>query len=81
MTQDIQFRAIGYSIKYYIIVAIIDLIEFMFRLNKKGMIDTTIWFRWEGYTRAMVSIPKFRKTWDETKDVHAHEFRDFIDSL
>jgi hypothetical protein len=32
---------VGSPEEYYIIVAIIDLIEFMFRLNKNGMIDTT----------------------------------------
>jgi hypothetical protein len=26
-------------------------------------------------------MPKFRKVWEKTKDVHALEFREFVDSL
>jgi hypothetical protein len=28
-----------------------------------------------------MTIPKFKRVWEKTKNVHAHEFRDFIDSL
>jgi hypothetical protein len=45
------------------------------------MIDNQIWFRWEGYKRGMKTIPKFRNVWEKIKDVHANEFREFIDSL
>jgi hypothetical protein len=76
-----RFTVVDTPEEYYIIVAILDLIEFMFRLYKKGMIDTQIWFRWEGYMRGMKTIPKFQKVWEKTKDVHANEFREFIDSL
>ncbi len=31
--------------------------------------------------RGMKTIPKFQKVWEKTKDVHANEFREFIDSL
>src|SRR2546428_1189888 len=48
-----RFDVVDTPEEYYIIVAILDLIEFMFRLYKKGMIDTQIWFRWEGYIRGM----------------------------
>ena len=76
-----RFTVVDTPEEYYIIVAILDLIEFMFRLYKKGMIDTQIWFRWEGYMRGMKTIPKCQKVWEKTKDVHANEFREFIDSL
>jgi hypothetical protein len=78
---QVRFAVVDSPEEYYIIIAIIDLIEFMFRLYKKGMIDTQIWFRWEGYIRGMRTIPKFKKVWEKTKDVHANEFREFIDSL
>jgi hypothetical protein len=76
-----RFAVVDSPEEYYIIVAIIDLIEFMFRLYKKGLIDTQIWFRWEGYIKGMRTIPKFMNVWEKTKDVHASEFREFIDSL
>ncbi|PWU79649.1 MAG: hypothetical protein DLM72_16335 [Candidatus Nitrosopolaris wilkensis] len=76
-----RFAVVDSPEEYYITVAIIDLIEFMFRLYKKGMIDSQIWFRWEGYMRGMKTIPKFQKVWEKTKDVHANEFREFINSL
>lgn len=28
-----------------------------------------------------MTIPKFKKVWDKTKDSRSHEFREFIDSL
>ena len=76
-----RFAVVDSPEEYYITVAIIDLIEFMFRLYEKGMIDTQIWFRWKGYIRGMRTIPKFKKVWDKTKHVHTAEFRNFIDSI
>jgi hypothetical protein len=67
--------------EYYNIVAFLDLFEFLFRLNKRDMIDTEIWYRWKVLAGTIMTIPKFRKVWDKTKDVHASEFKDFIDSL
>lgn len=67
--------------EYYIIVAFFDLFEFLFRLNKKEIVDSEIWFRWKGYVKTMMTISQFKNVWDKTKDVHGHEFRDFIDSL
>jgi hypothetical protein len=32
--------------EYYTIVAFLDLFEFLFRLNRREMIDTEIWYRW-----------------------------------
>jgi hypothetical protein len=45
------------------------------------MIDIEVWFRWKGLAETIMTIPKFRRVWDKTKDIHANEFRDFIESL
>jgi hypothetical protein len=29
----------------------------------------------------MMTIPKFKKVWDKTKDIHSTEYRDVITSL
>jgi hypothetical protein len=39
--------------EYYIIVAFIDLFEFIFRLYKTNMIDEKLWFRWKALATAM----------------------------
>lgn len=67
--------------EYYIIVAFLDLFELLFRLNKRDMIDIEIWSRWKGLAETIMTIPKFKRVWEKTKDVHAKEFKDFIDSL
>ena len=76
-----RFTVVDSPDEYYIIVAFLDLFEFLFRLNKRDMIDTEIWSRWKGLAKTIMTIPKFRRVWGKTKDVHAHEFRDFVDSL
>ena len=76
-----RFTVVDSPDEYYIIVAFLDLFEFLFRLNKRGMIDTEIWSRWKGLAKTIMTIPKFRRVWEKTKDVHAHEFREFVDSL
>jgi hypothetical protein len=76
-----RFTVVDSPDEYYIIVAFLDLFEFLFRLNKRDMIDTEIWSRWKGLAKTIMTIPKFRRVWEKTKDVHAHEFRDFVDSL
>ncbi|HEU4821815.1 MAG TPA: hypothetical protein VFS97_00160 [Nitrososphaeraceae archaeon] len=76
-----RFTAVDSPDEYYIIVAFLDLFEFLFRLNKRDMIDTEIWSRWKGLVKTIMTIPKFRRVWEKTKDVHAHEFREFVDSL
>jgi hypothetical protein len=78
---QMRFSVVDNPEEYYIIVAIIDLIEFMFRLYKKGIIDTQIWYRWEGYMRGMKTIPKFKRVWEKISGVHANEFREFVDKL
>jgi hypothetical protein len=76
-----RFTVVDSPDEYYIIVAFLDLFEFLFRLNKRDMIDTAIWSRWKGLAKTIMTIPKFRRVWEKTKDVHAHEFREFVDSL
>jgi hypothetical protein len=70
-----RFTVVDRPDEYYIIVAFLDLFEFLFRLNKRDM------SRWKGLAETIMTIPKFKRVWEKTKDVHAHEFRDFIDSL
>src|ERR687891_269145 len=76
-----RFTVVDSPNEYYIVVAFLDLFEFLFRLNKRDMIDTEIWSRWKGLAKTIMTIPKFRRVWEKTKDVHAHEFREFVDSL
>lgn len=76
-----RFEAVDTADEYYVIVAFLDLLELLFRLNKKNMIDTEIWSRWKGLAKTIMTIPKFKRVWEKTKDVHANEFKDFIDSL
>jgi hypothetical protein len=76
-----RFTVVDSPDEYYVIVAFLDLFELLFRLNKRNMIDTEIWSRWKGLAETIMTIPKFKRVWEKTKDVHATEFKDFIDSL
>ncbi|MGH9989418.1 MAG: hypothetical protein ACREAS_03185 [Nitrososphaera sp.] len=76
-----RFTIVDSPDEYYVIVAFLDLFEFFFRLNKRDMIDTEIWSRWKGLAKTIMTIPKIKRVWGMTKDVHANEFREFIDSL
>jgi hypothetical protein len=76
-----RFAVVDSPVEYYVIVAFLDLFELLFRLNKRDMIDTEIWSRWKGLAETIMTIPKFKRVWEKTKDVHAKEFKDFIDSL
>jgi hypothetical protein len=76
-----RFAVVDSPEEYYTIVAFFDLFEFLFRLDRKGMVDSEIWFRWKGYVKTMMTVLQFKKVWDKTRDVHGHEFRDFIDAL
>jgi hypothetical protein len=62
-------------------VAFLDLIEFLFRLNKVGMIDPQLWLRWVELAKMLMTVPKFRKIWGQTKQVHTKEFAEFINAL
>ena len=67
--------------EYYIIVAFLDLFEFLFAINKRDVIDTDVWFRWEGLAKTIMTIPKFKRVWDKTNPIHSDEFRNFMNSL
>ena len=75
-----RFTVVDRPDEYYIIVAFLDLFEFLFALTR-DMIDIEIWSRWKGLAETIIIMPKFKRVWEKTKDVQAHEFRDFIDSL
>jgi hypothetical protein len=55
-----RFTVVDSPDEYYIIVAFLDLFEFLFRLNKRDMIDTEIWSRWKGLAETIMTIPKFK---------------------
>ena len=80
-TERFEAEAVDSPDEHYVIVAFLDLFELLFRLNKRNMIDTEIWSRWKGLAKTIMTIPKFKRVWEKTKDVHANEFKDFIDSL
>src|ERR687897_3918465 len=76
-----RFTVVDNPDEYYTVVAFLDLFEFLFRLNNRDMIDVEIWSRWKGLAKTIMTIPKFKRVWEKTKDVHASEYRNFIDSL
>jgi hypothetical protein len=76
-----RFSLVDSPDEYYIIVAFLDLFEFLFALNKRNMIDTDVWFRWRSLAKTIMTIPKFRRVWDKTNDIHSAEFRNFMNSL
>jgi hypothetical protein len=76
-----RFALVDTPQEYYTIMSFIDLIEFLHRLNKTKMINAEVWSRWKALSGTMMTIPKFKKVWDKTKDIHTTEFRHFIDSL
>lgn len=67
--------------EYYTIISLIDTIEFIYRINKKKMIDKELWLRWEHHARGMMTIPKFKKIWGITKKFHTRDFVNFMDGL
>ena len=76
-----RFSLVDSPDEYYIIVAFLDLFEFLFALNKRDMIDTDVWFRWRGLAKTIMTIPKFKRVWDKTNHIHSVEFRNFMNSL
>ena len=67
--------------QYYIIIQTFDMFEYIFRLYKTKMIDEEQWLRWEATAKSMITIPKFKKVWDKTKNSRSHEFIKLIDSF
>lgn len=76
-----RFALVDTPQEYYIIMSFIDLIESLYRLNKTEMINAEVWSRWKVLSETIMTIPKFKKVWEKTKDIHSIEFRCFIDSL
>ena len=76
-----RFGLVDNPEEYYTIVAFLDLFEFIFRLNKTRMIDAQLWVRWKELAKMIMTIPKFRKVWEKTKQIHTPEFVIFVDSL
>jgi hypothetical protein len=67
--------------EYYTIISLIDTIEFIYRINKKKMIDKELWKRWENHAKGMMTIPKFKKVWSVTKEFHTPDFVSFMNAL
>ena len=67
--------------EYNNISAIIDFFELLFRLYKTKMLDQELWDRWKASAKSTMNIPKIKKVWDNTKDIHTHEFVKFVESL
>ena len=39
-----------------------------------------LWMRWKATAESMMTIPKFKKVWNNTKFSRSKEFKEFIDS-
>ena len=76
-----RFKIVEEPKEYYTIISLIDTIEFIYRINKKKMIDKELWQRWENHAKNMMTIPKFRKVWSATREFHTHDFVNFMDGL
>jgi hypothetical protein len=76
-----RFKLVDNPDEYYIIVAFLDLFEFLHSMNKSKMIDSDLWFRPEEMMKSIMTIPKFKKIWDETKNSHEINFVKYVDSV
>jgi mevalonate pyrophosphate decarboxylase len=76
-----RFKLVEEPKEYYTIISLIDTIEFIYRIHKKRMIDKELWQRWENHAKSMMTIPKFKKVWNATKEFHTQDFVSFMDSL
>ncbi len=76
-----RFSVVDSPDEYYTAVAFLDLFEFLYLVNKTKAIEFGLWLRWQELIKTMMSISKFKKVWEKTKQVHMKEFADFIDSL
>ena len=62
-----RFAVVDTPQEYYTVMSFIDLIEFLYGLNKTNMINAEVWSRWKSLSRTMMTIPKFKKVWDKTR--------------
>ena len=76
-----RFSIVDNPDEYYTAVAFLDLFEFLYLMNKTKMIESGLWSRWQELTKTLMTIPKFKKVWEKTKQAHMKDFADFIDSL
>lgn len=76
-----RFNLVDEPQEYYTIISLTDTIEFIYRIHKKKMIDKELWQRWENHAKGMMTIPKFRKFWNATKQFHTPDFVNFMDAL
>jgi hypothetical protein len=76
-----RFKLVEEPKEYYTIISLIDTIEFIYRINKKRMIDKELWQRWENHAKSMMTIPKFKKVWNATKEFHTQDFVSFMERL
>ena len=76
-----RFKLVEEPKEYYTIISLIDTIEFIYRIHKKRMIDKELWQRWENHAKSMMTIPKFKKVWNATKEFHTQDFVSFMNSL
>ncbi|MGI0047721.1 MAG: hypothetical protein ACREBB_11130 [Nitrosotalea sp.] len=75
-----RFSLVDNPDEYYTAVAFLDLFEFLYLMNKAKTIEFGIWSRWQELTKTMMTIPKFKKVWEKTKQAHMKDFVDFLDS-
>lgn len=76
-----RFSLVDEPEEYYTVIAFLDLFEFLFRLQRGKLVEPDLWSRWKEHIKLLMTIPKFRKIWDKTKQVHTKEFVQFIDSF
>ncbi|MGI0007536.1 MAG: hypothetical protein ACREAR_06025 [Nitrosotalea sp.] len=76
-----RFSLVDDPDEYYTAVAFLDLFEFLYLMNKAKMMESGLWLRWQELTKTMMTVPKIKKVWEKTKQVHMKEFANFIDSL
>jgi hypothetical protein len=76
-----RFKLVDDPQENYSIISLTDTIEFIYRINKKKMIDKELWQRWENHAKGMMTIPKFKKVWLVTKEFHTPDFVNFMDAL
>jgi hypothetical protein len=68
--------------EYYIIVAFIDLFEFIFYPYKTKMINEKLCFiKMDSSCNGNEYMPKFEAIWNKTKQVHTVDFIEFMNSL
>jgi len=76
-----RFSMVDRPEQYYVSVALLDLFEFMFRLKKTRVIDDILWERWLNLAKMLMTIPKFKSVWQQTKKSHTREFVEFFESI